>query len=249
MKIVTFSFDDGILQDKRIISILNKYGLKATFNLNSECLGAEGCLTIGGKSVPYTKVAKTEIVHIYNGHEIAAHSKHHPDLKQLSAAQIYAEVEEDRISLENLCNHEVIGFAYPGAEPNYNDAVVRVVRKTGVRYARTIKDTHSFELPQDFYLWNPTTGVKDIELAEEIAERFCREPDDGSIKLFYCWGHGFELDYYETWDEFETLCKVLSERSGAISMTNGEIYRHFHSKLEEDDKKIFYIPIDKCENI
>jgi peptidoglycan/xylan/chitin deacetylase (PgdA/CDA1 family) len=33
-KAITFSFDDGVLQDIRTIEILDKYGLKATFNLN-----------------------------------------------------------------------------------------------------------------------------------------------------------------------------------------------------------------------
>ena len=36
MKAVTFSYDDGVTQDKRLISLFNKYGLKCTFNLNSE---------------------------------------------------------------------------------------------------------------------------------------------------------------------------------------------------------------------
>ena len=34
-KAVTFSFDDGVLQDVRMINLLNKYNLRATFNLNS----------------------------------------------------------------------------------------------------------------------------------------------------------------------------------------------------------------------
>ena len=39
LKALTFSFDDGVLQDKKIIDILNKYNLKATFNLNSGHFG------------------------------------------------------------------------------------------------------------------------------------------------------------------------------------------------------------------
>lgn len=39
MKAITFSYDDGVVQDRRLISLLNKYGLKATFNLNSEWFG------------------------------------------------------------------------------------------------------------------------------------------------------------------------------------------------------------------
>ena len=34
-KIITFSFDDGVEQDKRFIEILNEYGIKCTFNINS----------------------------------------------------------------------------------------------------------------------------------------------------------------------------------------------------------------------
>lgn len=41
-KALTFSYDDGVLQDERLIRIFNKYGLKATFNLNSELLGKPG---------------------------------------------------------------------------------------------------------------------------------------------------------------------------------------------------------------
>ena len=41
MKAVTFSYDDGVAQDRRLVEILNKYGLKSTFNLNSELLGGD----------------------------------------------------------------------------------------------------------------------------------------------------------------------------------------------------------------
>ena len=34
-KAITFSFDDGVSQDIRLIELFNKYGLKGTFNLNS----------------------------------------------------------------------------------------------------------------------------------------------------------------------------------------------------------------------
>ena len=38
-KAITFSFDDGVTQDIRVIKILNQYGLKGTFNLNSGFFG------------------------------------------------------------------------------------------------------------------------------------------------------------------------------------------------------------------
>ena len=42
MKAITFSYDDGVTQDQRLISLFNKYGLKGTFNLNSGLLGKPG---------------------------------------------------------------------------------------------------------------------------------------------------------------------------------------------------------------
>ena len=42
MKAITFSYDDGVTQDQRLIAMLNHYGMKATFNLNSGLLGKPG---------------------------------------------------------------------------------------------------------------------------------------------------------------------------------------------------------------
>ena len=38
LKRLTFSYDDGVTQDRRLVPLLNRYGMKATFNINSELL-------------------------------------------------------------------------------------------------------------------------------------------------------------------------------------------------------------------
>lgn len=38
-KFLTFSYDDKVIQDRRLIALLDKYGLKATFNISSGWLG------------------------------------------------------------------------------------------------------------------------------------------------------------------------------------------------------------------
>ena len=40
-KALTFSYDDGVVQDARLVKILNEYGLKGTFNLNSGIMTPE----------------------------------------------------------------------------------------------------------------------------------------------------------------------------------------------------------------
>ena len=44
-KIVTMSYDDGTIHDRRLVEIFNKYGIKGTFHLNSGFLGHDGRLT------------------------------------------------------------------------------------------------------------------------------------------------------------------------------------------------------------
>ena len=74
MKAVTFSYDDGVTQDQRLISLFNKYGLKATFNLNSGLLGNGGSLVREDVTVAHVKPRPEEIRKIYEGHEIASHT-------------------------------------------------------------------------------------------------------------------------------------------------------------------------------
>lgn len=78
LKAVTFSYDDGVTQDQRLIKLFNKYGLKATFNLNSELLGKGGHLIREDVTVAHVKPRPEEIKKIYEGHEVAAHTLTHP---------------------------------------------------------------------------------------------------------------------------------------------------------------------------
>ena len=66
-KAITFSFDDGVKQDERLIAILNKYGLKATFNINSSLLGLEGNLNWGERKIAHNKINPYDVKSVYQG--------------------------------------------------------------------------------------------------------------------------------------------------------------------------------------
>ncbi|MEE0946931.1 MAG: polysaccharide deacetylase family protein [Acutalibacteraceae bacterium] len=112
-KAITFSYDDGVTQDIRLIELLNKYGLKCTFNLNSALLGQKGILNINDKRISHYKVHPEDVKYIYDGHEIAVHTLSHPNLTQCDDDTVIRQVEEDRIKLSELAGYEVIGMAYP----------------------------------------------------------------------------------------------------------------------------------------
>ena len=119
MKAITFSYDDGVTQDKRLIEIFDKYDLKATFNLNSELLGKDGSLIRDNKLVSHIKNKPGEIKEIYKNHEVAAHTLTHPMLPTLPDEEIIRQVAEDVKNLENLTDRQVVGMAYPGGGENY----------------------------------------------------------------------------------------------------------------------------------
>ena len=106
-KAVTFSFDDGVTQDIRLIEILDKYGLKCTFNLNSEFLGLDGTLDRNGHIVRHDKIAKDKIKEVYGNHEVAVHTLTHPFLPSLEKDEIIRQVETDRLNLSEICGYEV----------------------------------------------------------------------------------------------------------------------------------------------
>ena len=145
-KAVTFSYDDGITQDIRLIELFNRYGLKCTFNLNSGLLGKPGILWREEQHISHYKIHPDDVKSVYEGHEVAVHTLTHPCLPDKDEEFIIRQVEDDRIALSELVGYEVVGMAYP-CGPN-DDRCASIIREhTGVKYARTVTDTDSFAPP------------------------------------------------------------------------------------------------------
>lgn len=219
-KAVTFSFDDGVTQDIRLIEILDRYGLKATFNLNSSLLGLAGSLERNGRWVSHDKVRAADLRAVYAGHEIAVHTLTHPNLTKLDEETIVHQVERDRLTLSELAGYPVVGMAYPCGGVNNDDRVAEIIkRRTGVRYARTITSTASFTPSENLYRFDPTVYYIEDTL-EVTVDRFLTA-DAG---LLYIWGHSYEMDAeYITWERFEAVCRRLAGHSDIFYGTNREV--------------------------
>ena len=225
MKAVTFSYDDGVTQDVRLIELFNKYGVKATFNLNSELLGHPGSLLRENVRISHNKNKPEDIRHIYTGHEIAGHTLRHPRLPDiLDDAEVIRQVERDRLNLSELAGYEVVGFAYPCGGQNFDHRVSELIKhNTGIKYARNIISNHSFKLQDNLHEFCPTVyhhGEWDklFELADKFASLKAEEPS-----IFYIWGHAYEFDIENTWDRFEELLKIISGKNDIFYGTNREV--------------------------
>lgn len=225
-KAITFSYDDGVTQDIRLIEIFNKYNLKATFNLNSQLLGKPGELNYTGIKINHNKNKPEDVKYIYQGHEVAVHTLTHPNLTAIEDdSEVLRQVEQDRINLSELVGYEVLGMAYPCGGVNCNKHVADIIKNnTPIKYARTITVTKSFEPYEDLYQYKGTLyhhGNWDELFL--MGEKFLEEKAD-TPKVFYIWGHAYEFDIYpERWEKFEEFCKLMSGKDDIFYGTNLEV--------------------------
>lgn len=222
MKAVTLSYDDGVTQDRRLVKILNRYGLKCTFNINGGLFGRPGALCLNGQTVAHVRMRADEAAQVYAGHEVAAHSLDHPTLKNCTPQEVYRQTESDRLLLSALVGYPVTGFAYPGGTGCIDAQVVDTVRRTGVRYARTTTSTYDFGLPQDPIVLDPTVYHMEKEKMWALAKQFVEMKPD-TPQLFYIWGHAYELDTEDDWAWFESFCAFLGGREDIFYGTNREV--------------------------
>lgn len=223
-KAITFSYDDGVTQDIRLIELLNKYGLKCTFNLNSELLSQKGMLIREGKRIAHYKIHTEEVKHIYEGHEVAVHTLTHPNLTQCDDKEIIRQVETDRLNLSGLVGYEVVGMAYPCGGVNNDDRVASIIKEnTGVKYSRTITSNNCFDLQENLYRFNPTVYHLNFEEMMQSGREFI-ELKTEEPKVFYIWGHSYEMDYgADYWVKLEEFFKLISNKEDIFYGTNKEV--------------------------
>ena len=236
MKAVTMSFDDGKTADRRLVKLLERYNLKGTFFLNSGQMHE----VKEGKNEGYygAYIPKCEIKKLYKNKEVGCHTLTHPRLTNLTIEEVYKEVMEDKLELEVQTNNIISGFSYPfGA---YNNEIKEVLKSIGILYARTVNDIKDFTLPKDLLEWHPTCHFRKggLELAKEFINIKSKEP-----KLYYLWGHSYELDGSNLWDLIEEIFKIISNDKDIWYETNYNVAEYLKAckrlVISQDGNKIY----------
>ena len=232
-KALTLSFDDGITQDIRFIELLNKYGLKCTFNLNSGLFGKKGIVNVKPNGeiiqIQHNKIPVENLKEIYKGHEIAGHTLTHPSLINEEDSCIIWQVEQDRKVLTEVFGYEVVGMAYPNGTPYIDERVVKVIKEnTGMKYARTTTSTFNFDLQENLLEFNPSVHSGKKEQLFELAEKFINMKNPTKPQLFYIWGHTYEFDYANggvDWQVIEEFFKLVANKEDIFYCTNKEAFK------------------------
>ena len=222
-KAVTLSYDDGVIQDIRFIEIMKKYGLKGTFNINSGLYAPEG--TEYDAKKPKGRMTRTLCIDTYanSGMEVAAHGLTHPFLEHLPVSMQTQEVMQDRANLEKEFGTIIRGMAYPYG--TYSDEIVETLKACGILYCRTTTSTERFDIPTD-WLRMPATCHHNNPRLMKLAEEFLTDDWTERPKLFYLWGHSFELDNDDNWNVIEEFGQYIGNREDIWYATNMEVYEY-----------------------
>ncbi len=224
-KALTLSFDDACKNDRPLVALLNKYGLKCSFNVSScNCVNAEG------QNDPWN-IPISEIKELYKGHEIACHGYTHPHLDRLPVEAMNYELYKDRLTLEEYTGDIIKGFVYPYG--NYNEDTITALKMNGLVYARTcmgFPKHHEFDVPENWLEMDTTCHQADSRLFD-LASRFLNEnPLTNHHRkagfLFSVWGHSYEFDTPENWERIESFFKEVSGKDEVWYPTTIELYNY-----------------------
>lgn len=234
-KYFTLSFDDGVTQDEKFIELLKSFGLySCTFNVNTGLMGQTENINIYDCLVTHNRIAVNTVRKgVYSGFEVAVHGYSHPYLDKCTDEKVIEEITKDADNIARYTKITPVGMAYPGGNFYTEHTIDVILQNTGIRYARTVTSTYSFELPARFMEWNPTIQASDERLME-LAQAFIdAEPAEGEVLLFYVWGHTFEfdIDHYTTWRELGEFLTLMSGRDDIEYVTNGEFYGLYKDRI------------------
>lgn len=205
-KVLTLSYDDGRVEDRRLVGLFNTYGLKGTFNLNSGLDWAD-------------RVPASEWRELYRGHEVACHTALHPTISRSPIDQVARQILEDRLLLESATGAPVRGLAYPNG--SWTPEIAALLPALGIRYARVVGDTHDFAMPHDYMTWKAT--CHHTHNLMEDAERFVGLFKTQYLYMMYVWGHSYEFGEADNWDLMERFCDKVGGREDTWYATNIQV--------------------------
>lgn len=201
---VLLSFDDGCSLDLKLVELLEKYSLKATFYIP---VMWESYATIKG----WTPLTKQELLEISQVHEIGSHTISHPLLTQVPYSVASYEITQSKGMLENIIGKEVTSFSYPRGYAT--DQLRNVVRKVYKSARSTLVGNTDY--PTD-PAWHNTTAHIGCPRAEYDKEHWfdytIRHLEQAKKKdgYFHVWGHSHEINKNNGWEATEKLFQTLA---------------------------------------
>lgn len=215
-KAFTLSYDDGCYDDIRLLGLMSSYNVKGTFNISSGITRPEGQEPTG----PWERMTPSELENYRrDGVEVAVHGIRHRDFTKITEAELIYEIMADRHNIEKRFNTVIRGAAYPYG--SFDDRSVEMLRRSGIKYCRTVWSDYSMNMPTDWLRLRPTAHHCDPKLPSLVDEFISDSPRDR--RMLYIWGHTPEFRRDGNWDLIEGILKKVSGRDDVWYATNIDI--------------------------
>lgn len=195
-KIIT-SWDDGHPSDVRIAQLLLEYGFR-------DSIFFWPVKAVAGKPAWAYQIAKD--------FEIGAHTVNHRILSEIPLEDAYNEISGGKDWLQAAFMQDVVAFCYPRGR--YSLEVKDLVIDAGFMWARTtvignaIDQPDPFRRPADIHVYprKEYDGLGFLEYARQ-AWQLAKEK---KYPTFHIWGHSWEIDKLDLWQDLETLFKLIT---------------------------------------
>lgn len=222
-KAFNITYDDGVLQDIPFVKLLNRYGLKGTFNLNSQLM-EEGFAWVHPNGMQVRRLEPAVARELYTGHEVASHTLTHPYMENLPKEEVLRQMREDKLALERLFGREVLGFAVPF--DSYSDLIARCAREAGFAYARTSQLSLSYVPCRETYYWQ--AGVfHDMPQLLPYVEGFLGTREELAVCQIV--GHSYDLDAEDLWGTMEDIFRRVASSDDIWSCTHLELAEYLQA--------------------
>lgn len=205
-KVLTLSYDDGRVEDRRLVGLFNEYGVKGTFHLNSGL-------------IMENRIPLSEYKTLYEGHEVSVHTLTHPTIARSPIEQVVLQVMEDRKRLEEAVGYPVRGMSYPNG--SYSKEIMEILPSLGIKYSRVVGSSNHFGMPDNFLEWKSTCHHN--HNLYQLGEEFVNLHKTQYLYMMYVWGHSYEFTDRDNWNVMEDFLKLVSNREDVWYATNIEI--------------------------
>lgn len=222
-KALSFTFDDGCVEDARLIDKIGELSMRATCNLNSDWFSLV---------LPYNKrMSEEETVAALDREyvEIACHGAKHADCSRMDPTSFLWDAIKDRANLERIFRRPITGYAYP--QGAYSDSAKHDLERAGFEYARIVGFYGDFAIPSDLYEL-PGTGHLLGGNADDVIDRFVNARCDtwiwGDTNGKFCdmFIHSYELIDEEKWRACFDRLERLAHHDDVWYATNIEVVRY-----------------------
>ena len=224
--VVTTSWDDGQGYDKKLSSLLLKYGLRGTFYIP--------------KNWEDQPVDEDLVCDLEKNFEIGSHTISHPDLTGISRDYAREEINNSKIWLESLLSHKIDMFSYPKGK--YDKDIIKLIDLAGFKGARTLD--FQLSLPRNQFILGvgpkASNGSPIIRLKSSLHSKFSFKSFlDWSLNakslfdfilqhggVWHLWGHSWEIEKNSDWKQLESVFEYVSKRRNVAYLSNGEIVKY-----------------------